>query len=194
MNQTHASNASVFRGVQLAWFLRGAIERVGLANTIGDDFAANRYGPYSDKVRHLLNSMDGSYLACETRVADARVFDPIRFNDARRDLVAAYLTTSEAKPYRPALDHATEVIEGFVSPHGLELLATVDWLNRHENVGMDSAGMMAAIRTWPGPDGAAERKARIFNERHMGIAIDHLLQVAGPKPDWVVVETVGKPL
>ena len=52
-----------------------------------------------------------------------------------QDMVAACLTTEGARALRPALDHATQVIEGFQSPFGLELLATVDWLNRREGGG-----------------------------------------------------------
>ena len=167
-------DCSILEAQKLAWFLAGAFRRMGLANPIADDFAANRYGPYSDRVRHLLDSLDGSYLTCERRVADARPFDPIRFRHDRKDRVSAYLTTPEASPYRPALDHASEVIDGFQSPHGLELLATVDWLRRETATEMAVGPMRAAIAAWPGPDGAAARTARIFTPEQIAIAIAHL--------------------
>ena len=167
-------DCSILEAQKLAWFLAGAFRRMGLANPIADDFAANRYGPYSDRVRHLLDSLDGSYLTCERRVADARPFDPIRFRHDRKDRVSAYLTTPEASPCRPALDHASAVIDGFQSPHGLELLATVDWLRRETATEMAVGPMRAAIAAWPGPDGAAARKARIFTPEQIAIAIAHL--------------------
>jgi O-acetyl-ADP-ribose deacetylase (regulator of RNase III) len=170
-------DCSILEAQKLAWFLAGAMRRIGLANPIADDFAANRYGPYSDRVRHLLDSLDGSYLICERRVADARPFDPIRFRHDRQDSVAVYMTTPDASPYRPALDQASAVIEGFQSPHGLELLATIDWLRREAAAEMVVAPMQAAIAAWPGPDGAAARKARIFTAEQVGIAIEHLLRV-----------------
>ena len=163
---------------KLAWFLCGAIQRRNLTpNPIANDFEANRYGPYSDKVRHLLDSLDGSYLTCERRVADARPFDPIRFRHDRRDRIGAYLTSPEASRYRPALDDATTVIDGFQSPHGLELLATVDWLNRVTGMALGVDSMMEAIASWPGPNGAAERKARVFTRHHVEAAVNHLLGV-----------------
>jgi O-acetyl-ADP-ribose deacetylase (regulator of RNase III) len=168
-------DCSILEAQKLAWFLAAAFRRMGLANPIADDFSASRYGPYSDRVRHLLDSLDGSYLTCERRVADARPFDPIRFRHDRHDRVAAYLTTPEASPYRPALDHASDVIDGFQSPHGLELLATVDWLRRQVGTEMAAAPMQAAIEAWPGPDGAAARKARIFTPEQIDIAIAHLV-------------------
>lgn len=173
---------SLLEAQKLAWFLATAAERHGLGNPIATDFAPNRYGPYSDRLRHLLDGLDGSYLACETRIADARPFDPIRFKDERRDQIAAYLTTPEAKPFAPALDDATDIIEGFESPYGLELLATLDWLHRREGIALEAPAMRAAIRGWPGLDGAAERKDRTFRERDIAVAVDHLQRVIGGPP------------
>jgi len=126
-------------------------------------------------VRHLLDSLDGSYLTCERRVADAKPFDPIRFRHDRRNRVSAFLTTDAAAAYRPALDRVTAAIDGFQSPHGMELLATVDWLRREAGTEMAVTPMMAAITAWPGPDGAADRKRRIFTAAQVETAIDHLM-------------------
>ncbi len=168
-------DCSMLEAQKLAWFLSGAIQRFDLLpNPIAEDFAANRYGPYSDKIRHLLDSLDGSYLTCERRVADARTFDPIRFRHDRQDRIAAYLTSPGAGRYRPALDAATDIIDGFQSPHGLELLATVDWLNRRTGTALDTDSMMAAIATWPGPEGAAERKVKVLRRDHVNVAVRHL--------------------
>jgi O-acetyl-ADP-ribose deacetylase (regulator of RNase III) len=168
---------SLLEAQKLAWFLAVGTELHGLVNPIADDFTPDRYGPYSDKLRHLLDSLDGSYIECDTRIADARPFDQIRFRDERRDKVTAFLTTEGVKALRPALDHASNVIEGFQSPYGLELLATVDWLSRRQGVALETAAMMAALTRWPGPPGSAERKARIFGRREIGIAIEHLCRV-----------------
>jgi len=167
-------DCSVLEAQKLAWFLSGAIRRLSLPDPIADDFVANRYGPYSDRVRHLLDSLDGSYLTCERRVVDARPFDPIRFRHDRQDRIGVYLTSPEASPYRPALDAATEIIDGFQSPHGLELLATIDWLNRESGAVLEEDAMMTAIASWPGPEGAAERKVRVFNRHHVAAAVEHL--------------------
>jgi len=168
---------SILEAQKLGWFLASASTRLGLANPIADDFAANRYGPYSDRVRHLLDSLDGSYLQCERRVADAGPFDPIRFRHDRHDKVSAFLTTPEAGIYRQALEEVTAKIDGFQSPHGLELLATVDWLRREVGTDMMVEAMVTAIAHWPGPEGAAQRKAKIFSQAHVKAAIDHLLAV-----------------
>jgi len=168
-------DCSILEAQKLAWFLAGASRRLGLADPIEGRFIADRYGPYSDPVRHLLDSLDGSYLTCERRVADAKPFDPIRFRHDRRNRVSAFLTTDAAAAYRPALDQVTAAIDGFQSPHGMELLATVDWLRREAGTEMAVTPMMAAITAWPGPDGAADRKRRIFTAAQVETAIDHLM-------------------
>lgn len=170
-------DCSMLEAQKLAWFLSSAIVGLGLPNPIAADFAANRYGPYSEKVRHLLNSLDGSYLECERRVADARPFDPIRFRHDRQDRISAYLTTPEASAYRPSLDKASDLIDGFQSPHGLELLATVDWLHARSGVPFNTDAMIGAIATWPGPERAAERKANIFSRQHVEVAVRHLAEI-----------------
>jgi hypothetical protein len=171
-------DCSMLEAQKLAWFLHSAVRLLQLRpDPIGDEFEANRYGPYSDGVRHLLDSLDGSYLTCERRVADARPFDPIRFRSDRQHKITAYLTSPEASQYRSARDYATEVIDGFQSPHGLELLATVDWLNRKSGAPLEADSMVAAIASWPGPEGAAERKIKTFTRHHVEVAVNHLLAI-----------------
>lgn len=165
---------SILEAQKLAWFLSRAIETLNLPNPVANDFAPNRYGPYSDKLRHLLDGLDGSYLQCDKRVADAGPFDPIRFHHDRKSKIAAYLTSPAASLYRRALDEATDTIDGFQSPHGLEILATVDWLNGKSGARLDTDSMMSAIASWPGPEGSAERKEKVFARRHVEAAVEHL--------------------
>jgi hypothetical protein len=66
-------------------------------------------------------------LKADKRIPDCDPLDVTWFNDAEKDRVNTYLH-SEAKEYVPALEQASELISGFESPFGLELLSTVDWL------------------------------------------------------------------
>ena len=89
---------------KLAYFLEKQVVSRSLENTLNLRFEPNRYGPFSRGLGHLLNSLDGSYLHCDKRLSDAGPFDVIRFEDAKRDRVATYLKTAEAKPYGAALE------------------------------------------------------------------------------------------
>jgi O-acetyl-ADP-ribose deacetylase (regulator of RNase III) len=160
---------------KLAWFLERALERFSSDNPLDLRFKAHRYGPYADRLRHLLEGLDGSYLHCDKRLSDAEPLDSIRFDDSRKDYLAAYLKSAEFKPYRAALDFAIQLIDGFESPHGMELLATVDWLLQREGCEPTVPSIQEGLRRWPAAEtGAGERKTRLFDERTIGIALDRL--------------------
>jgi O-acetyl-ADP-ribose deacetylase (regulator of RNase III) len=160
---------------KLAWLLERALERFAESNPLDLRFEANRYGPYADRLRHLLNGLDGSYLHCDKRIGDAGPLDVIRFDDSRRDYLSTYLKSSEARPYRAALDFTSQLIDGFESPFGMELLATIDWLLAKGLSEPVVSSVKSGLQRWPSTEKeAAERKARLFDERSIGIALDRL--------------------
>lgn len=167
---------------KLAYLLERNILEEGLQNPLNLQFSANRYGPYADRLKHLLNALDGSYLHCDKRLADASPLDVIRFDDAKRDQVAAFLTTPEAKVYRSALEATATTIDGFQSPLGMELLATVDWLLYHDLAKPTAASIKAALRNWPGGEGAGERKLRLFDDRLIALALAKLAPKTREQP------------
>ena len=157
---------------KLAWFLERAIERFCPENNpLKLQFVAHKYGPYANRLDHLLNSLDGSYLHCDKRISDADPLDVIWFDDEHKILMQTYLKT-EAKAYAPALEYTTALIDGFESPFGMELLATVDWLLSKEGVKPTVSAVREGLQHWPA--GAAERKNRLFDDRAIGIALDRL--------------------
>ena len=160
---------------KLAWFLERAIERLTPNdNPLDLRFEANKYGPYADRLRHLLNGLDGSYLHCDKRIGDADPLDVIWFDDDRRDYLQTYLKSAEAKPYTEALESTAALIDGFESPYGMELLATVDWLLDREHCEPSVAGIRAGLRRWPAGAEAAARKDRLFDDRAIDIALQRL--------------------
>lgn len=158
---------------KLAWFLEREIVASGLRNELDLQFVAHRYGPYADRLKHLLDYLDGSYLRADIRIPDAKPGDVIAFNDSKKDHVAAYLK-SEASQYLPALERVSNRIEGFESPLGMELLATVDWLIAREHRRPDLQDVKAGLRKWPGGPDAGARKLRLFDDRMLQLAIDRL--------------------
>ena len=159
---------------KLAWFLDRRIRALGLEDPLRLTFTAHKYGPYADQLRHLLNHLDGSYLHCARRLSDAGPLDLIWFDASRRAAVEAYLEGPEGRPYVPALEQTAELIDGFESPLGMELLATVDWLLREEGVEPDAEALRRALGRWPGGPAAARRKQDLFDERLLGLALERL--------------------
>lgn len=162
---------------KLAYFLERAIVERQLENKLNLQFQANRYGPYAPRLTHLLNGLDGSYLHCDKRLADADPMDVISFEDSKRDKVAAYLASGEAKVYREALEATTALIDGFESPLGMELLATVDWLLHREGASPTVESVRAGLLAWPGGQKAGLRKARLFDDRLIELGLQRLAQV-----------------
>jgi O-acetyl-ADP-ribose deacetylase (regulator of RNase III) len=158
---------------KLAWFLEREIEKLPLPNPLDLKFSANRYGPYANRLDHLLDALDGSYLRSQVRIPDAKPADVIAFNDSKKEVVAAYIK-SEASGYIPALERVSKRIAGFESPFGMELLATVDWLMVREGRSADVADIKAGLQDWPGGPGAGERKLRLFDDRMLTLAIERL--------------------
>jgi O-acetyl-ADP-ribose deacetylase (regulator of RNase III) len=158
---------------KLAYFLERAIEGQRLDNPLKLEFDANRFGPYAPRLTHLLNNLDGSYLHCGKRLADAGPLDTIWFEDSKRDVVAAYLG-ADAKQYRSALDAATRVIDGFESPLGMELIATVDWLLHKKGVFPRLDAIQVGLQSWPGDNNAGARKLKLFDARLLDLAIKRL--------------------
>lgn len=159
---------------KLAWFLERAIERHNPGdNPLKLQFIAHKYGPYANRLDHLLNSLDGSYLHCDKRISDAGPLDVIWFDDDRKDFLQTYIK-SEAKAYSEALESTAALIDGFESPFGMELLATVDWLLTRESVAPTVPALREGVRHWSGGGGAAERKDRLFDNRALAIALDRL--------------------
>jgi O-acetyl-ADP-ribose deacetylase (regulator of RNase III) len=159
---------------KLAWFLQRTIETMGLKNPLGLKFQAHKYGPYSEQLRHLLDGLDGSYLHCARRLADASPYDPIWFEENRREALKTYLQSEEMRCYLPALEETARLIDGFESPLGMELLSSVDWLLSVAKVAPNAMALGNAIAGWAGGRAAAARKTRLFPAPLIALALGRL--------------------
>ena len=160
---------------KLAYFLEKNIRSATNIDPLDLRFEANRFGPYAPRLTHLLNQLDGSYLHCERRLADAGPLDIIWFDYDKKDRVAAYLA-SEGKAFVSALDATSEQIDGFESPLGMELMATVDWLISNEGVVPNLADIKEGLKNWPGGADAGRRKLKLFDDRLICLALERLSQ------------------
>lgn len=134
-------------------------------------FAPGRYGPYSDTLRKVVRDMEGSMLSGfgdgTDKVLNLR---PIALTDQGRERLIAYLERPESEAVSTLLKRVAEVIGGYEEPYGVELLASTHWVAVNENA-TGSAEASRAVRSW------TQRKGRIFTDRHVSIALDHLKSV-----------------
>lgn len=164
---------SILEIQKLAWFLQRTIEKSNLPNNLKLDFQANYYGPYAHNLMHLLNALDGSYLQSDKRIPDCEPLDVVWFNLKEKEKVQTYLK-SEAKVFHSVLDETTQLISGFESPFGMELLSTVDWLIYKENYQPTVNSIKSGLAHWTAGRHWADRKLSLFKDEHIGYALDQL--------------------
>lgn len=166
-------DCSILEVQKLAWVLSQVIKNLRIEDPLKLNFVANRYGPYADNLRHLLDNLDGSYLHSDKRLADARPADVLHFAPDHQEKLAAYFRTSEGAMYAEAIERTDELIDGFQSPLGMEALATVGWLLERERAEPTISGIRSALNRWP-TEGAAERKQRLFSDKLLEAVLDRL--------------------
>lgn len=174
---------------KLGWFLQRMIVSMGLPDPLDLRFEADKYGPYASRLRHLLDGLDGSYLHGEKRLADAGPLDSIWFEPSKKPELQAFLASDAASRFLPALESTARIIEGFESPLGMELLATVDWLIQEERSETTVGAIRKRLETWPSGQAAAARKLRVFDDRLLNLALKRLSSLDGqlgsePRDRW----------
>lgn len=135
-------------------------------------FERSYYGPYSGKIRHLLYALNGYYLKGYEQ-KNAAPFDELELMVDKKPEVEQYLRENTSSSEQNRLKQVAEFISGFETPLGLELLATVDFLI-NENETFDPQFINHKIQQW------SLRKEKMFSERLIGLAIDHLKRFRDP--------------
>lgn len=143
-------------------------------------FRKAAYGPYGENIRHVLHAVEGHYLEGYRDGGD----DP----EKRLSLVTgavedAQKVLAEKDETRARLDRVGSLVDGFESPTGLELLATVHWLLTHEGIRGRTSLVEGVIEWSPGK--------RKFTERQILIA-EQVLKDRGWVPSEAPEE--GRPL
>jgi len=95
------------------------------------EFKKAHYGPYAEKLRHVLILLEGHYLTGYADGGDLPT-KPLWLVPGAVEEAARYL---EDRPDLQArFDQVANLVEGFESPFGLELLSSVHWVATHEAV------------------------------------------------------------
>ena len=115
-------------------------------------------------------------------MSDATPSGTIRFDEERHALVHRYLKQDQQRHLLDVLDRTDSLIDGFQSPIGIELLATIDWLIEREQYEPTVTGIRQGLARWPAGPAAAERKLRLFNDRLIGIALHLIAPDPGNRP------------
>jgi len=144
---------------KLAYFLQEAGEPLRLR------YEAGLYGPYAANLNKVLERIEGHFIRgygdsqkpeTEIELLPDAVKEAEIFLASRQD--------SSAR-----LQRVADLIEGFETPYGMELLSTVHWVARHQKPRATNADeAVAAVHAW------SDRKRQMFRPDHIRIAWQRL--------------------
>ncbi len=145
---------------KLAYFLQEAGMPMGL------EFRAHRFGPYADKLNHALQRIEGHFIRGYGDGSSNAEIYPIP--DAVEQAHEFLEKQPEAEKH---LERVKDLIEGFETPYGMELLSTVHWVAAREpSTKGDLGAIQAKVGAWN------ERKKNLMKPQHIRTAYSRLEQ------------------
>lgn len=152
---------------KLLYFLQEAGEDLKMP------FAKAPYGPYADTLRHVLDKMDGHFIRGWGDSAN-RPETPLELVPEAVSEAEAFLDAKSETHDR--LERVTDLIEGFETPYGMELLSSVHWVAMREDPAarLHVTAAAAAVARW------SDRKKQLFQTSHIESAWQRLRD-----RDWI---------
>jgi len=144
---------------KLAYFLEEAGEPLGLK------FEANRFGPYSATLEHALKALDGHYLI---GFGDRTGPGEIQLASGAVAEADEYLANSAQAETAARVGRVKDLIEGFESPYGMELLSTIHWVATRPPKVRSLEEAVSAVHQWN------SRKKQLMTPEHIRVGWDHL--------------------
>jgi O-acetyl-ADP-ribose deacetylase (regulator of RNase III) len=139
---------------KLAYFLQEAGEPLLLR------YEPGHYGPYAANLNKVLERIEGHLI---------RGYGDSQKPDAEIGLLAGATEEANAllvshQESQARLARVGELIEGFETPYGMELLSSVHWVAKHGDCVRGADDAIAAVHAWN------DRKRRMFAADHIRVA------------------------
>lgn len=154
---------SEFSSEKICYFL----QRFGAKKYFKLEYSSNFYGPYSGKVRFVLNALNGSYIMGFSDM-NKKPFEPLVLISDGYDIVSNHI---ESNPELYNIAKKTiDFLTGFYSDFALELLSTIDYISTSEN-SFESKVIIKQLENW------SDRKRSLFtNQKYIDISLRQLQQ------------------
>jgi uncharacterized protein YwgA len=146
---------------KLAYFLQESGEPLRL------NFQEGHYGPYAHNLNKVLEALEGHYLSGygDTQKPDVEIV----LRPGAAEEASAFLSAHDDS--RRRLERVAEMIEGYETPYGMELLSSLHWVAAHrEQLATTAEEAIALVKSWN------DRKRDLFQEKHMRLAWDRLAE------------------
>lgn len=144
---------------KLAYFMQSAGQALKL------NFEKSHFGPYADNLRIVLEKIDGHFIE--------GYGDGVGTNKPETPITLLADAASEAEDYLASQDEVQErfslvadLIEGYETPYGMELLSSVHWVATRENPAACSDPEVATkeVQAWN------QRKYKLLQPEHIRAA------------------------
>ncbi len=137
---------------KLAYFLQEAEEPLKLR------YEKDQFGPYANNLNHVLQELDGHFIrGYGDRDQKSQMYVLPEGRKASQRYLEKHLEADDR------LKKVSNLINGFETPYGLEMLATIHWVATREDAqaGDDCEKAIALVKQWN------ERKRKLFKHSHL---------------------------
>ena len=159
----HGEYVSEFSSEKVCYFL----QRFGAADLFNLHYEPKYYGPYSGKVKYVLNAMNGSYIMGYSDM-NKKPFESLTLVSDVIDEIEQFIKSDVSLN-----DIATKTmnfLHGFYSDFGLELLSSVDYIMCQYGKEISVDDIYKHLSEW------SSRKGKLFHDKkHIELANKHLL-------------------
>jgi O-acetyl-ADP-ribose deacetylase (regulator of RNase III) len=143
---------------KLAYFLQESGQDLRLR------YVKHLYGPYAHNLNKVLEILEGHYIRGygDTQKPDVE----IQLLPGAHDMADHFL-----RRHPQAMNHlerVADLVDGFETPYGMELLASIHWAAVHDGTATDAESAVAAMSGWN------ERKHLLFKPGHIRVAWERL--------------------
>jgi uncharacterized protein YwgA len=121
------------------------------------------YGPYAENLRHVLSHIEGHFISGYGDAED-RPDKPLELKPDASEQAEEFLAEHEKTQQR--FDRVADLIKGFETSFGMELLSTVHWVVTHEEA-ITVEETIVKTHAW-------NKRKRMFEPRHIQLAWERL--------------------
>lgn len=146
---------------KLAYFLQEAGESLKL------NYVKHQFGPYADNLNHVLQRLDGHFIrGYGDRSQQSQMYVLPEGKKAAHNYLEQHPEANER------LEKVSNLITGFETPYGMEMLATIHWVVTKEDpqAAEDCEKAIALCQQWN------NRKRKLFKPSHLQKAWERLKQ------------------
>ncbi|GHV69342.1 hypothetical protein FACS1894199_17870 [Bacteroidia bacterium] len=152
---------SEFSSEKVCYFL----QKFGAEKYLKLQFTPHFYGPYSGKVRHVLNYLNGSYIMGYSDM-NKKPFDPLTIVSDGYESVLSYINNNTE--IAAIANNTVAFLNGFYSDFALELLSSIDYIMNANKIS-DQQVIMQKLEEW------SDRKRSMFsNQEYITLAVEHI--------------------